>query len=365
MNSVYRFCFLTVLIGASLLFAETPCSRMAHLMQEFTTTIEELAKSAVLLSHDSYFVHDLFLSIIRQNPSIEVIAKIDSSGTTVARMTPAGVHGTGTIVANERWFKTVVAAMRPYCAVWKTRAGSVVLFRAWPLVDPSQSPGRLTGIFAVKIDLKRHMAILLKNETVPVEIRYKENMLVRHKWEGVDTYHIEALELPGAEKLEVRYAVPDNDSLVRDIPPVDEPPQAVRSIPRKKPKANNGLKKMRFESPALAATSFPPTLLADSLFAASSLPPMSSSRIILFILLAGVALVIIIASLVILIRGMFHTVDFRTFYRTLSPSGPIDAIMVPDKARQARSEDTREFKLFPGPEEPVDISGPERETKEL
>jgi hypothetical protein len=136
---LFRATVVCLLFPLCALFAQSPFSRMAELIQEFNTAIEGLAASTALKSNDSYFVNDLFLSIVRQNPSIEAVARIDPSGIVINRVTQKGLSGVSKKVADERWFGIVTGNGKPYSDLWSEPSGRIFLLRALQVSLPSKS----------------------------------------------------------------------------------------------------------------------------------------------------------------------------------------------------------------------------------
>ena len=377
---VYRLCRATVVclfVPLYSLFAQSPLSRIAELIQEFNTTLEELAKSSVLHSNDSYFVNDLFLSIVRQNPSIEAVAKIDPSGIVINRVTQKGPDGVSKKVAGERWFNAVIGNGEPYSDLWSEPSGRIFLFRAWPLIDSSADTSRLVGIFTVKIDVKEFLSSITSAETCPVQIAYKGETVLSSNWRDGETFGQEAMALPAGGLFTLRFQSPadsisgqmtqmtvsrenpDDPELetatVQTLIPVSEK-HVVKKIPAGAP--------LRKSTASFTVQPLTSTVLNDSFLIGSNLPSLNSGRIVFITILSILTLIAIAIAIVIVFRLMFRKNDAIADTNTLLP-GPIDAFMIPEPSLDAPLRDTKEISPHLEAEFIADAAAAERETREL
>jgi hypothetical protein len=322
---------------------------MAELIQEFNTAIEGLAASTALKSNDSYFVNDLFLSIVRQNPSIEAVARIDPSGIVINRVTQKGLSGVSKKVADERWFGIVTGNGKPYSDLWSEPSGRIFLLRAWPLIDSSADSSRLAGLFTVKIDVRKFLSSLASAETNPVLIAYKGETVASSNWREGEPFGQKTMTLPGGDHFTLRFQGP------ADPEPVSEN-HAVKQSP-----AGGSLR----HSAALSARpQLPSTAVTDSLLIGSNFPALNSGRISLITILAILTLIAIAISLFIVLRMMFRKNDAPANTSDLSP-GPIDAYMIPEPSLEAPLRDTKEVWSPLEAEFITDGAVAERETREL
>jgi hypothetical protein len=355
-------------VQSVVLFAQSPVTHVSELMQEFSTTLEELSKSTVLLSDDSYFVNDLFLSIVRQNQAIEVVAKVNPEGTMVNRVTPKGVSGTLKNVADERWFGIVSKTKQPYADLWTETPDKITLFRAWPLIDDSAQPGRLAGVFIVKIDVRELLAMLLQNESVAASARYNNTTVFSHGWREGEAWSEESLWLTSRDQVTLRYQqVVSTASVPGELDVVAVPGPAARKSGEKMPAtktlaATPPAKKKRQAVSGRAQTgisavtsSIHQTMLTDSFLAAADLPAASSARITGIVVLSILTLIVIAFSLIVVIRRMPKKHEMHAFSSPLSP-GPIDALMISGDSAIVADQ---------GADAAEDVSSVERETRLL
>jgi flagellar basal body-associated protein FliL len=377
---VYHVCRATVvclLVPLYSLFAQSPLSRMSELIQEFNTTLEELAKSSVLQSSDSYFVNDLFLSIVRQNPSIVAVAKTDPRGIVINRVTQKGPGGVSKKVAGERWFNAVAGNFEAYIDLWSEPSGRIFQLRAWPLIDSFADSSRFVGIFSVKIDVKEFLSSITSAETCPVQISYKGETVVCSNWRDGESFGQEEMALPGGGLLTVQFQSPADSTpgqmeqmtvsrgnsddpeiettTVQTLIPVSEK-HVVKQIP-----AGASLRNSSASFTALPVTS---TVLNDSFLIGSNLPSLNSGRIVFITILSILTLLAIAIAIAIVFRLMFRKNDAKADASTFSP-GPIDAYMIPEPSLEAPLRDTKVVLPTLEAEFLADAAAAERETREL
>jgi hypothetical protein len=363
--------------SAVALFAQSPLSRISELVTEFNTTLEELAKSTVLQSHDSYFVNDLFLSIIRQNQAIEAVAKIDTQGVVVNHVTLPGASGISKNVAAERWFRTAADTRQPCNEILSEPAGRIVLYRAWPLTDGTPSPSGFVGVFSVRINVKKLFESLAANESSPLQVIYKGESIASNNWKENERYDQESITLPGGTQFTLRTqnlpdsalelthraapSLPDEseaDSFT--IPPAREEAATAPSVPQKKDSASP----KHSVTKTIPSHSLQSAVLSDSFLFATTLSTINGYRIIMLIAISVLLLIAIAVALVIAIRKMIRKNDATAAARDVS-SGPIEAIMIPEQGNGAPTLDMNEVPLTEDLDLTLDIASAERETKEL
>ena len=376
----YRFCRLVVvylLVPLYCVFPQSPLSRMTELIQEFNTMIEELAKSSVLQSHDSYFVNDLFLSIVRQNPFIEAVAKTDPQGIIVNRITKNGSRGVSKRVAGERWFSTVAGNRKPYSDFWSEPSGRIFLLRAWPLIDTSTDSSRFVGIFTVKIDVQKFLGSLSITESLPVQIAYKDEIVASSRWREGVPFSQETMALPGGGLFTVRFQSPadsgqeQSERMAASWELTENHTRAPSTVQElipvsKKHAAKPILAEASHQNWTASFTARPLTsiVLNDSFLIGSKLPALSNGRFVFIIVFSILTLIAIAISLVIVFRQMVRKNSDSADTDALSP-GPIDAFMIPGASFRTPVRMAKKVSQPQSAEIITDTAAAERETREL
>jgi hypothetical protein len=257
----------------------------------------------------------------------------------------------------------------------------VYLFRAWPLFENSASLNRFVGVFTVKIDVKKYLAGVQKNESEPVQVLYNGTPLYSRNWEG-DAGAVEgSLKLTETDELVIRYKRADGQAAApAPQPAIHEkaaapaaPPAkaAARAEPEKRAAAQAAEAPVVEKRRVMAVPAVLPgqdrQMITDSLLAASINPTIGLQRAALAIILLGVALVLSIVLFLLMFRRLRRQRQREKARAAMLRPEPIDAIMIPEMDQSRTGEDTRALPQpsAEGAEILSEISSVERETKEL
>ena len=366
----YRiFClglFALTAIGA----AQTSLERIGESLRGLTTTLEELSKSTVLEARDSLSVNEVFLSVIRQNPSILVMTKIGPDGMIRNRVTAAGASRPVASVADERWFAQTMASQQPYSGIMRDAQGGLLVIRAWPLFEPSSPDSRLAGILTAKIDIPKHLAGALKDETAPVLVLYHGASLFKRNWDETGDYAEGSVKLTDAQNLVIRYktaaasaastVVAASQTQTPALPAPAAGPDSVAARPPVETGAAEAAPKTKKEPPALSpapgVASGSASLFTDSILASADLFP--SNRRPMAIAVTVVVLALAIGASVYGVAAIRRSRRRRRRNARSSimvSPGPTSAIVI-DREPNGLPAETESLE---------EITSAERETKQL
>lgn len=368
MITMHRIFFIGLLAAGIVVSGVAPASveRITEQLQNLNTRIDEIRAAPVIQSHDATEVEEYFLDMIKQNPSIQVMARIDTDGTLLTRVNRRGASRQVVNVAKEHWFSNLCKTKQPFNGVLADGTGRILLVHAWPIIETADSIGRLTGVFSVKVDIKKYLSAMQdqQNKGDPIMVLFRGTPLFSRNWNSKKRYDEVPVKLSGPEGDE--FTVCFEKDVSQSAPQVSgSETENTRSFPggaadgkkdpaQKPPPGAPGYQKS-------ASPEEPVSLIAELVPKPESGPVHDSGLFMMIGLSAGIAVALVVFVMVFLIRRNHRERLDGEMFSTMRRQEPFEAILLDDEAAAISGEHpfiTEAHTL----DECISV---ERETKEL
>jgi hypothetical protein len=199
---IFTFFFSTPAFPSTDTFAIAMTSYFIDLKNDFN----QFASSPIIKNPRPSKLQGYFTEMLKKHPQFESLIKVDAKGLTVIeQIRDKKQDKKKRRITNSLWFSRTAKSLKEYNCLLKEKNGRYYIYWCIPVFRDNSASRRFGGAIVAKVDLRDCFHAIAMKGYEPFLVRLNNKNVYEHLWKTKMIFVETILDVPGMEKVIVRY----------------------------------------------------------------------------------------------------------------------------------------------------------------